>query len=402
MINSDFLSMILEQYAPPDTRVYIADASTRIHASTDPNRVGSFSDTARYILHSAKPTVIESATTQYGAGDQELVTYGAPLFFDGELSGCIIVHAQHNIALTQGNLIKAAIETAFSYHRYSESILSQRDECAAIAAQILSDNVNVEAIISMMNSIEMDPSLLRCVICISLNHHKANYFNINLNLGYQSSIERINHEVAARLKSSKYLNSQDILYSYDRNTIVVIKSFVPVKDYSKIYLSLDKICQDFEDVLDRFTSFSFYMAYGNLYQDLADLKKSHLEACKTIDIGRRTNPQQRFFVLDNILYEAIFHSLNTQIINKIILPTITKLTGKDNVVRTEMVDCAEAYIDCCMNLSETSAKIFLHRNTISARLEKLRTITGLDPANSFSDAFIVKMLALYLRFHQED
>ena len=47
-----------------------------------------------------------------------------------------------------------------------------------------------------------------------------------------------------------------------------------------------------------------------------------------------------------------------------------------------------------MNLSLASERTHVHRNTISVRLEKLKNLTGLDPANDIKDALLVKMLAI--------
>jgi len=403
IMNSDFLLKVLQKYATADIQIHITDASTRILASTDQNRIGLSSNTAQYIVRSMRSAVIESGGhSSFEGGGQETVTYGTPFFFENELCGTVIARGQPPAPVQQGNIIKAALETAFEYQRYNQSVLSASDDHAQIANQLLADKVDVEKTVSMMNKIEMDPSLLRCVICVSLAHHQTSYFNINLSLGYQSSIERIKDEAAARLKASRYLNSQDIIYVYNRNTILVIKSFIPVDDLSRIYLSLDKICEDFEKTLSSFTSFSFNMAYGNLYQGITDLKKSFNEAMETIDIGHRTNPEQHLYVLENILFDNICHFLHPQIVNKILKPTIAKLTRKDNTLPTEIIECAEAFVDHCMSLSETSEKIFLHRNTIRSRLDKLESITGLRPATSFKDAFIVKMLAAYLKLHEKE
>jgi len=71
-------------------------------------------------------------------------------------------------------------------------------------------------------------------------------------------------------------------------------------------------------------------------------------------------------------------------------------------LRTELLECAEHFIDHCTNISVASEKSLLHRNTIRARLEKLYDLTGLDPAKSFSDAFIIKMLIAHLRQKGDD
>ncbi len=64
---------------------------------------------------------------------------------------------------------------------------------------------------------------------------------------------------------------------------------------------------------------------------------------------------------------------------------------------SDILDCAEAYVDSCMNVTETAERTGLHRNTINSRLEKLHKMTGLRPSKSFKDAFIIKETAVYIR-----
>ena len=391
MVNADFLDLLLKKYASNCT-MHITDNHTRILASTDSSRVGMNSRTAQYIAQIMRPAVIESDEDSE-AGQ---VIYGTPVFLlGGELHGIVVVHGQ-SAAVQQGTAARVALESAMEYEQYSRS-LSNTDERGRIAQLMLSDKVDEEELISLMNRQEIDPALLRSVICISLQFHKNSYFNINLSLGYQSSIEVVRKDVADRLATNRYLNTQDLVFVYDRNTIVVIKSFIATSDYSRIYLSLDKICQEFDKDLSTFSAFSYNIAYGNLYSGVVDLKKSFEEAGEIISIGQKTGSNERLFILENILFDNIYHYLHPQILNKLLVPNMKKLEKKDGEIRTELLDCAEAFVGNCMNISATSEKSFLHRNTIRLRLERLRDLTGLDPAKNLRDAFIIKMLAIHLR-----
>ena len=60
----------------------------------------------------------------------------------------------------------------------------------------------------------------------------------------------------------------------------------------------------------------------------------------------------------------------------------------------EMIETAEAFLENNLNSSETSRKMYLHRNTLLYRLEKIEKQTGLD-IRKFSDAITFKT-ALYL------
>ncbi|MDR1587657.1 MAG: helix-turn-helix domain-containing protein [Treponema sp.] len=391
LLNSEFLEFIIVKYVNSDMIIHITDEEAHILASSDPKRLGAKSSTAQYILQVLHPASIESP------GQSRKEAYGAPIYLNKELCGSVVVHGPADTALRQGELIRVSIESTLEYAQYLQNRDSPGDHIAPIAQMLLSDKPDMEKLLPMMNRQELDPSLLRTVICISLKFHQTNYFNINLSLGYQASIERIRTEVIKRLKANRYLNSQDMVHQYNGNTIAIIKSFISTADRTRIYLSLDKICHDLGRTLKEFSAFSFGIAYGNLSYGVNELKKSLSEAMEIIAIGQRTRPDEHLYILEYILFDNVCHYLYPQIISKMIEPAIAKLRKKDGTLPAELVSCAEAFVDNCMSFSRTAKNHRTHRNTITSRLEKLKILTGLDPVNSFRDAFVIKMLATYVR-----
>ena len=199
-----------------------------------------------------------------------------------------------------------------------------------------------------------------------------------------------------------YFNSQDIVFMYDYDTALIIKSFIPGHDLSRIYQSLDKICESVADDCSDFKSAGFKIACGSIYASLADVPKSFKEAEDLIKIGISSKKDSNIFMPENMLFESLCYYMNSQIKNRIILSTISRLTKRDGHMASDIIDCAEAYVDSCMNVTETAKITGLHRNTINSRLDKLRQMTGLDPSKSFRDAFIIKETAVYIRQNTEE
>ena len=297
----------------------------------------------------------------------------------------------------QGKLIQASIESALEYTVHSQKRKSAEHNKAAIARMLLEDNPDTDKLGSLMSEQDIEPKLLRTVICISLEFHKITVPNTNLDMGYLSSIEQIRAAVIERLKMNRHLNSQDIVHLYDDNTIAIIKTFVSSSNPVRIYPALDHICRGFVKELAKYSAFTFAIAYGNLYKGIKDQKKSLNDALEIIAIGKRKRPKDHYFALENILFDKICDHLYPQIVSKIINPIVEKLARKNGTVRDELIDSIEAFVDNCMSYSETAKNHAIHRNTIIARLERLKNLTGLDPAGNFQDAFLVKMLATYLR-----
>lgn len=393
-LNVSFLNTVITKYYNKECIIHITDTTSKIIASSDKERIGTVSSTAIYINKVQRAT---SMANPDSSKDTYSSVYGVPVLADDEIYGTVIVRGPANTAVHIGETIKTAIETIIEYDSHTYSDAHHKDLMSHLASKLLSGGMDREEIYSSMYRLDMDPELLRCVIYINLNYHQNNYFNVKLNLGYISGIEQLKANLMERLNSNPYLNSQDIVYMHDYNTAIIIKSFIPVTDISRIYLSLDKICASIVEICSSFKSFSFNMACGSLYSDVMDIQKSFNEAEDLIKIGIKSKKDESFFMPENILFESICYYMHPQITNKIILSTISKLTKKDGSIAKDIIDCAEAYVDSCMNISETAAKTFLHRNTINSRLERLYMMTGLRPAKSFGDAFIIKETAVYIR-----
>lgn len=398
MVDVKFYSFLLKKYGDPNAQIYITDAGTRILAATEEEKIGSLGHTAEYIIRIQKPATIEQKPAAPAPGGAGVVTYGTPVYQGSNIWGTVIVTAPGPTAAQVGDTLRVALESALAFESYRvKKDADPQDEMNRIAAIMLADPVDLDMLLPLMHQHELEPNLLRTVICIRLEYHENNYFNISLNLGYQSSIEQLRKEVERRIRHSRYLNSQDLITMLDRNTLLVLKSFQPTEDLSRIYLALDVVCRDLSNLLNQFSAFSFSISYGNLYPKIEMLSKSWHEAENTLLVGKNAGKPGPFYSLDMLLFETVCRSLQPQIVNKLLNPSLQKLYRRDGTFQKELIGCCEAFVDHCMNLSKTSEDTQQHRNTISARLKKLQSLTGLDPTSNFKDAFLVKMLAIYAK-----
>lgn len=64
----------------------------------------------------------------------------------------------------------------------------------------------------------------------------------------------------------------------------------------------------------------------------------------------------------------------------------------------DMMDTAEEFLACSLNISETSRKLYMHRNTLLYRLDKIQEAAGLD-IRGFSDAMVFKLMAVLYKIH---
>ena len=65
-----------------------------------------------------------------------------------------------------------------------------------------------------------------------------------------------------------------------------------------------------------------------------------------------------------------------------------------------MTATAEAFLECDLNISETSRKLYMHRNTLMYRLDKIERVTGLN-IRKFSDAVTFRVLSVLYHLSQQ-
>ena len=398
LVSSDFIGQLIEKHRMDNSvMVHITDENAKILISTVERRIGTASVSAQQTLALQRTMILDSERSMSNLNMQGGVKYCTPYYVHAKISGAVIVAGSGEVVATIGGGIRTAMETALEYDRFYQLALHNRNPKTALGYDLLSPLPDKQSVMAQMNQMELDSALLRTVIYIKLIYHQNKYFNINLNLGYQSSIERIKYDALSLVEQCPYLNGQDICFVHDIDSIVIIKSFIPTQDIHRVYLALDVICKNMADTLKSLQSLSFHIAYGNVYSSIAKVSSSYEEALDIIALGLKSGSEDSFYTINSFLFDSICQSLHPQIINKMMKPLLDKLRKKDGSLHMDIVNCAEVFVDCCMNFSLAAQTGSVHRNTISARLEKLRELTDLDPISKFNDALLIKLLAVYIR-----
>lgn len=389
----EYLSSLIERYRMEQVQIYITDSSARILAATEADRIGGTGNTARYILTIRHSASIQSDPTALNP----VIHYGNPVMVNESAEYVVVTYGCTEATTLVGNIVHAALLSAVEYQEYrTQKNRRPSDKRDEIAALLLAGKADQDRLLSLMYQHELDPNLCRAVIQIQLDFYRNSFFNINLDLGFESSIESLRTEIARSLKKSRYLNSQDLLYIHDRNTILIIKSFIKTEDISRLYFAIEAVCLDCEHILKQYRGVTFFIAYGNFYNEVSQIHNSWDEASEMLKLGRLSGKSD-FYSLDSLLLDCVSLHLPPQIENKYLIPAMEKLTGADGELSHELIGNAEAFVNSCLSLTLTAQQTGTHRNTIKNRLQRFTQLTGLNPLMRFQDAFLIKMLALYIR-----
>ena len=180
-------------------------------------------------------------------------------------------------------------------------------------------------------------------------------------------------------------------------TAVEQKNVILIKDVSSMdaYDEVEQSAEVIVDMLNAEAMLIAKVAYGTIVGELKEVSKSYKEAKMALDVGK-------------IFYmEKSINAYNTLGIGRLIyqLPiNLCRIFMKeifgDNIpddLDDEMLTTVQKFFDNNLNVSETSRQLFVHRNTLVYRIEKLHQSTGLD-IRKFDDALTFKIALMVVNY----
>ena len=182
---------------------------------------------------------------------------------------------------------------------------------------------------------------------------------------------------------------QDFVLSVNETDVAVIKQIsgtVTAED-------LEKIAVNMEETLKNELRIKTIIGIGTVAEHLRELADSYKQAQTAIEVGKVFDTEKSIMHYENLGIGRLIYQLPTTLC-EIFLKEVFKKNSLDSLDQ-ETLFTINKFFENSLNVSETSRKLFVHRNTLVYRLEKIRKLTGLD-LRQFDHA-IVSRVALMVR-----
>ena len=172
---------------------------------------------------------------------------------------------------------------------------------------------------------------------------------------------------------------QDVLSSAFGDNVVIIGDFEDIEDHAKSIkdsIASDLYCKS-------------YVSFSSKVFDALSIKKAYEDAKECMMLGRKFGIKEEIFNYDKMLFEKIVYNINQTVKNELIM----SFKDKFNLFDSEMVTTIDEFVNCGLNISDAARKLYIHRNTLIYRLDKINKETGFDIRN-FKEAtvFIIAFL----------
>ena len=158
---------------------------------------------------------------------------------------------------------------------------------------------------------------------------------------------------------------------------------------------LEAVAQRIEEALRVDGESSVFVGIGTLALHLRDLAKSYKEAQIAIEVGKVFDTERYVINYENLGIGRLIYQLPTTLCEMFLQEVFKK--NPIDALDQETLFTIYKFFENNLNVSETARKLFVHRNTLVYRLEKIKKLTGLD-LREFDDAITFKVALMVKKY----
>lgn len=237
---------------------------------------------------------------------------------------------------------------------------------------LLLDNLLLVDIYNRAKKLHIETNVKRVVFLIETQHEK----DINA------------LETVRSLFSTK---TKDFITAVDEKNIILVKEVKPGETYDE----LEKTAGMIVDMLNTEAMTKVSVAFGTMVNEIKDVSRSYKEAKMALDVGKIFYSTKNVVAYSTLGIGRLIYQLPLPLCRMFIKEIFDGKSPDD--FDEETLATINKFFENSLNVSETSRQLYIHRNTLVYRLDKLQKSTGLD-LRVFEDAITFKIALMVVKY----
>lgn len=183
----------------------------------------------------------------------------------------------------------------------------------------------------------------------------------------------------------------DYITAVDESSVILIKELEAEEDYVK----LNQVADTIVDMMSMEAMLNVRVAYGTIVTELKEVSKSYKEAKMALDVGKIFYAEKKVTAYNTLGIGRLIYQLPINLCRIF----IDEIFGSNipSELDDETLTTINKFFENNLNVSETSRQLYVHRNTLVYRIEKLEASTGLD-IRTFEDALTFKIALMVVNY----
>ncbi|MEG2145845.1 MAG: helix-turn-helix domain-containing protein, partial [Lachnospiraceae bacterium] len=185
--------------------------------------------------------------------------------------------------------------------------------------------------------------------------------------------------------------TKDFITAVDEKNIIVVKELGAGDGYQE----MEKCAKEILELLKSENQEGVHIAYGTIVNDIKEVSKSYKEAKLALDVGKIFFNEKDIIAYSALGIGRLIYQLPIPLC-KMFIREIFEGKSPDDFDE-ETLSTINKFFENSLNVSETSRQLYIHRNTLVYRLDKLQKSTGLD-LRIFEDAITFKIALMVVKY----
>ena len=237
---------------------------------------------------------------------------------------------------------------------------------------LLLDNLLLVDIYNRAKKLHIEAEARRVVFLLETDHEKDS-----------SSLESVRTVLGNR--------NGDFITAVDEKSIIVVKELSPADGYQE----MEKIARQILDALSGEKREQAHVAYGTIVEEIKEVSRSYKEARMALDVGKIFFSVKKIIAYSSLGIGRLIYQLPIPLCKMFIREIFGGKSPDD--FDEETLTTINKFFENSLNVSETSRQLYIHRNTLVYRLDKLQKSTGLD-LRVFEDAITFKIALMVVKY----
>ena len=237
---------------------------------------------------------------------------------------------------------------------------------------LLLDNLLLVDIYNRAKKLHIDVDARRCVCIIETKNEK----------------DSVALETVRTLFSGQ---KKDFITAVDEKSIILVKHLDDKQGYEEV----ERIANTIVDMLNTEAMVKANVAYGTIVKEIKEVSRSYKEARMALDVGKIFFSTKSVVAYNNLGIGRLIYQLPIPLC-KMFIKEIFEGKSPDEFDE-ETLSTINKFFENSLNVSETSRQLYIHRNTLVYRLDKLQKSTGLD-LRVFEDAITFKIALMVVKY----
>ncbi len=287
------------------------------------------------------------------------------VFDDHQLEYVLLAKGTTNDAYMVGKMASFQIQNLLVAYK-------ERFDKDNFIKNLLLDNLLLVDIYNRAKKLHIETDARRAVFLIETRTEKDN-----------NALETVRSLFATKTK--------DFITAVDEKNIILVKEL----KLSDGYEDLTKTAKVILDMLNTEAMSKVHVAYGTIVNEIKEVSRSYKEAKMALDVGKIFYSSKNVIAYNNLGIGRLIYQLPIPLC-KMFIREIFDGKSPDEFDE-ETLSTVNKFFENNLNVSETSRQLYIHRNTLVYRLDKLQKSTGLD-LRVFEDAITFKIALMVVKY----